>query len=51
MAMTQTLTVMSWLRMGGLHSARDGGFGAFLVGAVLVGVVAWIVVRSERDAA
>ncbi|HUD56734.1 MAG TPA: hypothetical protein VMR02_16005 [Terracidiphilus sp.] len=51
MAMTQTLAAMSWLRMGGLHSARDGGFGTFLVGVVLVGVVAWIVVRRDRDVA
>ncbi|MGA8668358.1 MAG: hypothetical protein WB679_00695 [Terracidiphilus sp.] len=48
MAMTHTLAVMSWV---GLHGARDGGFGTFLVGFVLVGVVAWIVVRRDRDAA
>jgi hypothetical protein len=51
MAMTHTLAVMSWVRMSGLHGARDGGFGTFLVGFVLVGVVAWIVVRRDRDAA
>jgi hypothetical protein len=51
MVMRQTLAVMSWFRIGGLHSARDGGFGTFLVGVVLVGVVAWIIARRDRDAA
>jgi hypothetical protein len=42
---------MNWLRMGGLHGARDGGFGTFLVGMVVVAVVVWVVGRGGRNAA
>ena len=31
--------------------ARSDGFGALLVGAVLIALVAWIVLRSSRDTA
>jgi hypothetical protein len=30
---------------------RNDGFGTLLVGAVLIALVAWIVLRSSRDAA
>jgi hypothetical protein len=51
MAMTRTLAAMNWLRMSGLHGTRDRGFGTFLVGVVLVGVVAWVLARGSRNEA
>ena len=49
--MAQRLAAMSWLRGGGLHVARDGGFGALLVAVVLIGVVVWVMVRGIRNEA
>jgi hypothetical protein len=49
--MAQRLAAMSWLRFGGFHGGRDGDFGAVLVGLVLIGVVAWVMMRNDRDAA
>jgi hypothetical protein len=49
--MAQRLAAMSWLRGGGLHGGRDGDFGAVLVGLVLIGVVVWVMMRNDRDAA
>jgi len=49
--MAQRLAAMSWLRFGGFHGGRDGDFGAVLVGLVLIGVVAWVMLRNDRDAA
>jgi hypothetical protein len=50
MVKTQTLAMMSWSRMGGLHGARDGGFGTLLVSVVLVAVVVWVLARGGRNA-
>jgi hypothetical protein len=50
MVKTQTLAMMNWFRMGGLHGARDGGFGTFLVSVVLVAVVVWVLARGGRNA-
>ena len=49
--MALRLAAMSWLRGGGLHGGRDGDFGAVLVGLVLIGVVVWVMMRNDRDAA
>jgi hypothetical protein len=49
--LAQWLAAMSWLRVGGLHSRLDGDFGAALVGLVLIGVVAWVMMVNDRDEA
>jgi hypothetical protein len=49
--LAQRLAAMSWLRFGGFHGGGDGDFGAVLVGLVLIGVVAWVMLRNDRDAA
>ena len=51
MRMMAQRLAMSWLRFGGFHGMRDGDFGAVLVGVVLIGVVAWVMMRNDRDAA
>ncbi|MGO9436696.1 MAG: hypothetical protein ACLPH3_02380 [Terracidiphilus sp.] len=45
------LAAMSLLRFGGFHGGRDDGFGLFLVSVVLVGVVIWVMMRSDKNAA
>jgi len=50
-AMATRLAALSWLRFGGFHGGRDGDFGAVLVGLVLIGVVAWVMMRNDRGAA
>jgi hypothetical protein len=49
--MATRLAALSLLRLGGFHGGRDAGFGMFLVGAVLVGVVVWVMARGSRNAA
>jgi hypothetical protein len=49
--MATRLAALSLLRLGGFHGGRDAGFGVFLVGVVLVGVVVWVMARGSRNAA
>ena len=51
MATMANTLALSLLRLGGFRGGRDGDFGAVLVGLVLIGVVAWVMMRNDRDAA
>lgn len=41
------LAILDWLRFG-FHGGRGGGFGFFLVGVVLIGVLVWLLIGRGR---